>query len=61
MSDKQNLRRILKAIRCCREDLCEKCPMQGEICDEFGTESEPLPAALVDMIEDELEEKLKVK
>lgn len=57
--DKQKLRDMLKAIRCCREDFCTQCPFQGEICDEFGVETEPLPAALVDMIEDELEERLR--
>ena len=47
---------ILKTIRCCREDLCTRCPMQMEICDELRVEMESLPAKLVDMIEEELEE-----
>ena len=52
-------KRILKAIRCCRDDLCARCPMQKEICDELRVESESIPVELLDMIEDELEEKLK--
>lgn len=48
---------LLEAIRCCREDDCENCPLQKEICDEFIVKMESLPADLVDMIEEELEEK----
>lgn len=55
MSDKR--RDVLKAIRCCRDDNCKYCPLQGEICDELVVEMESLPAELVDMIEEELEEK----
>ena len=55
----QRLKNILKAIRCCRDDLCSKCPMQLEICDELRVEMESLPARLVDTIEDELEAILK--
>lgn len=51
----------LKAVRCCRDDLCTECPLQGEICDTFQVEMESLPSELVDMIEDELKEKLEVK
>jgi len=50
-------RDLLKAIRCCRDDNCKYCPLQQEICDELRVEMESLPAELVDMIEDELEEK----
>ena len=52
---------VLKAIRCCRDDNCMNCPLQGEICDELRVDMESLPADLVDKIEDELEEKLKCK
>lgn len=48
---------VLKAIRCCRDDNCKYCPLQAEICDELRVEMESLPAELVDMIEEELEEK----
>ena len=53
------VKRILKAIRCCRDDLCTQCPMQKEICDELRVEMESVPAELLDMIENELEQKLK--
>ena len=43
------------AIRCCRKDDCEHCPMQGKICDELMVEMESLPAELLDMIEEALE------
>ncbi len=46
---------VLKAIRCCREDLCVKCPLQKEICDELKVDMESLPAELVDLIEEILE------
>lgn len=52
-------KKILKAIRCCREDLCKKCTMQQEICDELKVEMESVPVELLDMIEDELEEKIR--
>ena len=54
MSDKR--KKVLKAIRCCRDDACMNCPLQKEICDELRVEMESLPAELVDMIEEELEE-----
>ena len=57
MSEK--LKDVLKAIRCCRDDLCAVCPLQGTICDHLAVEMESLPADLVDMIEEELEEKVK--
>ena len=50
---------VLKAIRCCRDDLCTVCPLRGEICDTLAVAMESLPADLVDMIEEELEEKTK--
>ena len=53
------VKRILKSIRCCRDDLCTQCPMQKEICDELRVEMESVPAELLDMIEEELEQKLK--
>ena len=55
MSDRRS--DVLKAIRCCRDDNCRYCPLQGEICDQLRVDMESLPAELVDMIEDELEEK----
>ena len=58
---KQETRQTLKAIRCCRGDFCTQCPLQCEICDTFQVEMESLPADLVDRIEAELEEKLKVQ
>ena len=53
MSDRR--KDVLKAIRCCRDDLCAMCPLQKEICDELWVDMESLPADLVDMIEEELE------
>lgn len=58
MSEQKRTKEILKAIRCCRGDLCSKCPLQKEICDELRVDMESLPAELVDMIEEELEEKI---
>ena len=55
----ERTRKVLKAIRCCRDDFCTKCPLQREICDELGVGMEKLPAELVEMIEEELEEKIK--
>lgn len=51
----QRIRNVLKAIRCCRDDMCTCCPMQREICDELIIERESLPSELIDIIEDELE------
>ena len=48
-------KKLLKAIRCCREDRCEDCPLQEEICDELRVDMVDLPEELVDMIEKELE------
>ena len=52
-------RKVLKAIRCCQDDLCVKCPLQNEICDKPKVEMESLPAALVEMIEEQLESIIK--
>ena len=48
---KEDIRKVLKAVRCCREDLCTKCPKQEEICDVLRVERESLPAELIDQIE----------
>ena len=48
-------RKILKALRCCRDDMCANCPLQEEICDELRVEMESVPAELLDRIEEELE------
>ena len=53
-------RDVLKSIRCCRDDLCAQCPLQKEICDALWVDMESLPVALVDKIEAELEQKLKL-
>ena len=45
---------LLKAIRCCREDDCENCPLQNQICDQLAVVMESLPAELLDLIEEEL-------
>ena len=55
----QRMKNILKAIRCCRGDLCSRCPMQLEICDELRVEIESLPAGLVDLVEEAMEDALK--
>lgn len=55
----QRMKNILKAIRCCRDDLCSRCPMQLEICDELRVEMESLPAGLVDLVEEAMEDALK--
>ena len=56
MIAKEDILKTLKAVRCCRDDLCVKCPLQKKICDKARVEMESLPAELVDMIEDILEE-----
>ena len=61
MSEQNRTKEILKAIRCCRDKLCTKCQLQAEICDELWVDMETIPAELVDMIEEQLEEKLKLK
>lgn len=51
MIEKKDLR---TALRCCRADNCEDCPMQEEICDEFRVDMESVPAELLDMIDQAL-------
>ena len=46
---------LAKAIRCCRREDCENCPLQMQICDELAVEMESVPAELLDLIEEELE------
>ena len=53
MTTKEELR---AAIRCCRNDDCENCPLQGEICDELRVDMVDLPEELVALVEDALEE-----
>ena len=48
---------LIKAIRCCREDDCENCPMLSEICDNLRVDMEDLPVDLVDQLIDVLEAK----
>lgn len=47
---------VLTAIRCCRSDDCEHCPLQLQICDELKVEMVELPEELVDMVEEALSE-----
>ena len=46
---------VLKAIKCCRGGLCEDCPLQPDICDEFYIDTETIPTQLLDLIEETLE------
>ena len=48
---------LLAAIRCCRDKKCEECPMMETICDELRVAMMDLPEELVQMIEEELEDK----
>ena len=50
---KENIR---KAIRCCRDERCDKCPVQMEICDELCVEMVEVPEQLLDMIDETLSE-----
>ena len=50
---------VLKALRCCRDDICTHCPLQLEICDELDISMESVPSELLDKIEEELEERLR--
>ena len=55
MSDKREM--IKKALKCCRRGgSCTKCPLQKEICDELIVDMEDVPAELLDMIAEELED-----
>lgn len=57
MMDKKEKRELKEAIRCCRvEGGCEQCPLQLEICDELVVEMENIPAGLMDLIEEALED-----
>lgn len=47
---------LMAAIRCCRNDDCENCPLQSEICDELRVDMVDLPEELVALVEDALEE-----
>lgn len=49
--------KIMEALRCCRDEACERCPLQGEICDELRVDMVDLPEELVDLIEEALESK----
>ena len=49
---------VLKALRCCRDDICIHCPLQLEICDELDISMESVPSELLDKIEAELNEKI---
>lgn len=42
---------LREAVRCCREDDCEHCPLQSEICDELRVDMVDLPEGLVEMVE----------
>jgi len=53
MTTKEELR---AAIRCCRNDDCENCPLQRAICDELRVDMVDLPEDLVALVEDALEE-----
>ena len=48
--------KLAEALRCCRQGLCEACPMQVETCDELELELEEIPTALLDRIEEELKD-----
>ena len=47
---------LAEAARCCMRGACDKCPMQGEICDELMVEMVDVPAELLEMIVNELAE-----
>ena len=53
MTTKEELR---AAIRCCRNDDCENCPLQRAICDQLRGDMVDLPEELVALVEDALEE-----
>ena len=53
MITKEELR---TAIRCCRNDDCENCPLQRAICDQLRVDMVDLPEDLVALVEDALEE-----
>ena len=47
---------VLGAVRCCRREWCDVCPLQSEICDKLCVEMIDVPAELLDMIEQVLEQ-----
>ena len=53
MTTKEELR---EAIRCCRNDDCEHCPLQRAICDQLRVDMVDLPEDLVALVEEALEE-----
>ena len=55
MSDRR--KKIRLALKCCRRGgSCERCPLQEEICDQLYVDMEDVPAELLDMIAEEMEE-----
>lgn len=55
MSDRR--KKIKLALKCCRRGgSCERCPLQEEICDKLYVDMEDVPAELLDMIADELDD-----
>lgn len=46
--------KLLETIRCCKEGMCERCPMQIEFCDELRVDMVELPEELVEKIEEML-------
>lgn len=49
---------VLKALKCCRKDSCDQCPLQKEICDTLTVEMEKIPRELLDLVEGTLEQSL---
>ena len=47
---------IREALRCCRIGDCTGCPLQEQICDELTVAMDDVPAELLDMIEEILDE-----
>lgn len=50
------MKELREAIRCCRADDCENCPLQQQICDQLAVVMESVPAELLDLIEEALED-----
>ena len=50
-----NVTKLLDTIECCRmNEMCDRCPMRDEICDDLYVEMVRMPSELVDRIEEEL-------
>ena len=50
------LEELRKAIQCClKEDGCEECPLQHEVCDDFFVPMESIPVGLMELIDEVLE------